>query len=174
MGNTAANISQVSTTISVTNGSPTGTVSSATGIARGMVCKIDGTNSAIVQSISGTTVTFTANYSGLTNASATFRASFLGDAQSVGETGGAITITQAGSEVGQHKHPITDKDHDHDIHELLSGSGAGPGYVSSVIVNTATKTSKSFTGITETNNSTAANPMQIMQPGMVVTIFVKL
>lgn len=172
MGNSAANVSQVSTTISVTNGSATATVASATGLARGMTCIIDGSNSATISTISGTTVTLSANYAGSTNASATLRASFLDDAQAVGGAGGSQTVTQAGSEVGVHKHTITDPGHTHNYRAFVAAYAAGFGNVPNS-ASLTDPTSSATTGIT-INDSTAPNPMQNMQPGMVVTIFIKL
>lgn len=175
MGGMAANIIQVSTTISVTNGANTGTVASATGIARQMIGLVDEANTVTITGISGTTVTFSANYSGPTNAAASFRASFFPDAQKAAAPGGSNTYIQTAAEVGAHKHPITDKEHDHTDNELQSVAGAGPAYTGSAITVQPTKTGKSFTGITETENSTGGgNPMQIVQPGMLGTYYIKL
>ena len=172
MGNTAANISQVSTTISVTNGSTASTVASATGLARGMSLIIAGAAAGTISDISGTAVTLSTPYAGTTNASASLRASFLDDAQAVGGAGGSQTVTQAGSEVGVHKHTITDPGHTHNYRAFVAAYAAGFGNVPNS-ASLTDPTSSATTGIT-INDSTAPNPMQIMQPGMVVTIFVKL
>jgi len=172
MGNSAANVSQVSTTISVTNGSTASTVASATGLARGMSLIIAGAAAGTISDISGTAVTLSTPYAGTTNASASLRASFLDDAQAVGGAGGSQTVTQAGSEVGVHKHTITDPGHTHNYRAFVAAYAAGFGNVPNS-ASLTDPTSSATTGIT-INDSTAPNPMQNMQPGMVVTIFIKL
>lgn len=172
MGNSAADVSQISTTASVTNGSPTVTVSSASGLARGMRCLIDGTNTATISGINGTTVTLSANYSGPTNATATFRASFFEDAQSAGATGGWQTVTQTKAEMPAHDHDWNDPGHQHGLNfNTLYANGVSAGATNGG--GNAGQTAASTTGITF-NSQGQGLPTQIMQPGMVVTIFVKL
>ncbi len=173
MGGSAANVIQVSTTASVTNGSTTATVSSATGLARGMKCVVDGAYAVTISAISGTTLTLAANYSGPTNAAATFRASFFQDAQAPGSAGGSQTITQTKAEMPAHDHDWNDPQHDHDIaFATLYSSGATAGSVNGS-AGTGAKTSKSSTGITH-NSAGQGLPTQLVQPGMIGTFYIKL
>lgn len=173
MGGSAANVIQVSTTISVTSGSPTATVTSAVGLARGMICIIDVSNTAVISSISGTTVTFTANYSGATNAGASLRASFFSDAQLPGASGGSQTITQTSAEMPAHDHDWDDPGHHHTDNELLSVAGSGPAYTGSAITVQPSVTGDSTTGITF-NSAGSGLPTKIVQPSMIGTFYIKL
>jgi len=173
MGNTAANVIQVSTTASVTNGSATITVASAAGLARKMKCVIDGINPAEIAAISGTTVTLVAAYSGSTNVSATVRASFYQDAQIPAVPGGSQTIVQTDAEVGPHIHAVTDPGHKHSDNELKNVFGSGPAYTGSTVTNQPTQTGTATTGIT-INSGGQGLPMQIVPPGLTGTFYIKL
>jgi hypothetical protein len=85
----AANVLQVSTTISLTSGSATATVASATGLFLGMnVSHPKLPFGTVISAISGTTLTLSATATGTVAASAV-RFSPLKDAQTLGATGGA-------------------------------------------------------------------------------------
>lgn len=172
MGGSAANVIQVSTTASVTNGSTTATVPSATGLARGMKCVVDGAYAVTISAINGTTLTLAANYSGPTNASATFRASFFQDAQAPASAGGSQTITQTKAEMPVHDHDWNDPGHQHGLNFLSvyqsgGASGATNGGGSAGLTNPAT------TGITH-NSAGQGLPTQLVQPGMIGTFYIKL
>lgn len=107
MGASAANVAQVSTTITTSNGSPTTTVASATGLAVGMyVVSTNVTAGTTISAISGTTVTLSANATG-TGVATAVRFSLFSDAQVAGAIGGAITKTQNAGELVAHTHTGT-------------------------------------------------------------------
>lgn len=103
MGTTAANRLQVAVNITTTNGSVAATVASATGVAAGMT--VSATSVPIgtkISAINGTSVTLSSNATATgTNAS---RLSLIGDAQLVGQSGGAPTHTQIANELVAHNH----------------------------------------------------------------------
>jgi hypothetical protein len=87
----ASNITQVSTTIGLTSGSPTSTVASATGLFVGMYVSHPKVPSGTkINAISGTTLTLSNNASGTVSTSAV-RFSPILDAQTLGAVGGAIS-----------------------------------------------------------------------------------
>jgi hypothetical protein len=87
----ASNVTQVSTTISTTSGSPTATVASATGLFIGMFVSHPKVPSGTkITAISGTTLTLSNNASATVNTSGT-RFSPLLDAQTMGATGGELS-----------------------------------------------------------------------------------
>jgi hypothetical protein len=87
----ASNVNQVSTTITLTNGSATATVASATGLAVGMYIShpkvLPGSS---ILTISGTTLTLSNTATGSVSGSAV-RFSWILDAQTLGTVGGALT-----------------------------------------------------------------------------------
>lgn len=180
MGATASQNIQVITTASVSNGSPTCTVASATGVARGMYVIIDGVAAGTISAVNGTTVTLSAAYSGSTNASASFRASFVSDAQQVGAVGGLATVIQTDSELATHNHAITDAGHKHDLH-VMSYPGYPGGYdiygkyggSGGVTPSPMAQTETAMTGITINNNGSGL-PMLNMQPSRAGTYYMKL
>lgn len=170
MGGSAANVIQVSTTASVTSGSPTATVASATGLARGMHCVVDGSYGVTISAISGTTVTFEANYSGPTNAAATFRASFFNDAQAPGSSGGSQTVIQTAAELAPHVHTVTDPGHRH-TYDIGGVSGLFAAAGTNAIGKP--QTDPAFTGIS-IDSAGQGLPTQLVQPGMIGTFYIKL
>lgn len=107
MGGTAANRIQRTSTITTTNGSPTGTVGSATGLSVGMT--IVSTNvpaNTTITAITGTTVTMSANATGAgTNVAARF--SMVGDAQVLGKAGGADVHQLTAAQIAAHTHVVS-------------------------------------------------------------------
>lgn len=170
MGASTANVIQVSTTISVTNGSANATVASATGLARGMNCIIDGSSAATISAINGTAVTLSAIYTGSTNSSASLRASFFSDAQAPGSTGGSQTVIQTSAELAPHVHTVTDPGHRHtyDIGGITGLFAAGG-------TNSIGKpqTDPAFTGVS-IDSSGQGLPTKLVQPGMIGTFYIKL
>lgn len=171
MGGTAANRLQRSTTCTATNGSANITVASATGLAKSMNVIIDGVAAGTITNISGTTVTLSATYSGATGSGKAVRASFITDAQTVGASGGAQTVTQTTSELAAHTHTISDSGHSHN-YNAVGGSGtiaAGSGATN----NVSTATSTATTGIS-INSSGSGLPMNNLPPMRVGTFYMKL
>lgn len=104
MGGAAANVIQVTTTASVTNGNANITVASAAGLARGMNVILAGVAAGTISNISGTTITLSGNYTGATATGVAMRASIFSDAQTAGAVGGAQTYTQTTLEMPAHAH----------------------------------------------------------------------
>lgn len=99
MGGTAANIGQVSTSITTTPGSASATVLSATGLGAGMtIVTASVPAGTTISSISGTAVTMSGNAT-LTAAAAAARFSVLADAQGLGAKGGSAAKTLASREL---------------------------------------------------------------------------
>lgn len=197
MGSTAANISQVSTTISTTSASPTATVASATGIAIGMtVATANVPAGTTVTAISGTTLTLSGNASATAVAIAA-RFSLLTDAQALGEAGGAMSHVPVAAETAAHNHPVFLNDPGH-VHAL---NAAGPTIPSgspvySVITNVNPapgtgvnlgNTNSATTSITvrdqsgglgtanqTANNTAGGNPFAILNPTRNVNYAVRL
>lgn len=90
MGGSAANVSQVTNTLTTTSGSPTATVGAATNLALGMT--ISGNANVApgttISAISGTTITLSANATG-TQSGVSTRFSVFPDAQGLGVAGGS-------------------------------------------------------------------------------------
>lgn len=106
MSGTAANISQKSTTITTTSGSPTATVASATGLAIGMyIVSANVPAGTTIAGISGTTITMSGNASASASGTAA-RFSPLTDAQAIGATGGSLTHLTTIFEMAAHNHVI--------------------------------------------------------------------
>lgn len=107
MGGTAANRIQKSSTITTSNGSPTATVASATDLTVGMYIESanvpDGTT---ITAISGTTLTMSANATA-GGAGTAARFSLLGDAQEMGDAGGAQTHAITVPQLATHTHTFT-------------------------------------------------------------------
>jgi len=173
MGGAAAQTIQAITTASVTNASASCIVASANGLARGMNVIIDGAAAGTIYSISGTTITLSASYTGATNAVASFRASFLTDAQEVGALGGAQTNIQDTSEMPSHNHGVTDPGHLHKIGQKIFVYAAGFGVINNPIGTKDENTSTETTGIT-INNTGGGLPMMNIQPSRAGTWYMKL
>jgi hypothetical protein len=90
-GGSASNVTQVSTTLTITSGASSGTVASAAGLAIGMYASHPKLPSGTkITNIVGTTVTFSNAATGNLTASG-IRFSPLLDAQTMGATGGSLT-----------------------------------------------------------------------------------
>jgi len=173
MGGVAAQNIQIITTAAVTNSSATCVVASASGLARGMNVIIAGAAAGKIVTISGTTVTLSAPYTGTTDASASFRASFLSDAQQIGAIGGVQTVIQDSSEMPSHTHGVTDPGHKHKIGQKISVYAAGFGLINNPTGTKDEDTSTVTTGIT-INNTGGGAAMQNVQPSRAVTYYMKL
>lgn len=170
MGGSSAGAVQVSTTANVTNGLATIVVASAAGLARNMYVIINGVSCGQINAISGTTVTLSSVYSGSTATGLSLRASFFTDAQTPGAAGGSQTIVQTEAELATHHHAITDPGHFH-TYDIggIGGLFAAAGTDAIGKPNTSTST----TGIT-INDDGQGLPTQLIQPGRIVTWFIKL
>jgi hypothetical protein len=174
MGGSAANVLQVSTTTSATNGSPTLTVASATGLARTMYAIIDGVATGQITAISGTTITLSANYAGATGAGKAVRFSFFSNAQTAGLPGGNQSATMTKAEMAAHDHDWADPGHTHSEWGLPNnGSNAGGFTGASGAANAANTTGSSTTGITF-NSAGSGLPSSIVQPSRLVGWFIHL
>jgi microcystin-dependent protein len=140
---TAANISQISTTIATNNTSTSATVGSATGLAVGMfITNANVPASSTITSISGTTITMSGAATATASANAA-RFSPLVDAQALGIRGGAMIKAQNAAELAPHNHAVflNDPGHTHT-------TGAG----TAVVVNTNINTGVGFgAGSSSTN-----------------------
>ena len=107
MGGTAANRLQVSTTITTTASSTSATVASAAGLTIGMKVTAAGvTAGTTITAISGTTITLSAAATAAgTGVAARF--SLLGDAQTLGASGGTQAHQQVTAEMPAHTHTFT-------------------------------------------------------------------
>lgn len=176
MGGTAANIAQVSTTLTTTAASSTATVGSAAGLAISMVITNDNVPSgAVINSISGTTITMSAPASGSAIA-APARFSPFPDAQALGRavtslsaalttpnlppytpagtnTGGAASYTFSGASFTSGANVVQG-----------TSISAGPGTPSQF-------TQPTFTGTPQGGTSV---PFSIMQPSRIVNRAIKL
>ncbi len=171
MGTTAANVLQVSTTTSATNGSPTLTVASATGLARTMYAIIDGVATGQITAISGTTITLSANYAGTTGGGKAVRFSFFPDAQSAAGVGGSQSAVITSAQMATHNHGIPDPTPTHNAPFGTSFGVAAGG--TSAGVTPAAATTASATGITINNNGSGL-PSSIVQPSRLATFYIKL
>lgn len=126
MGGTAANVGQVSSTLTTTNGNASATVGSATGLALGMqISSANVTAGTTITAISGVTVTMSAGATGSgTNTAARF--SPMRDAEAPGATGGQVAHAQVVDEMAAHNHggtTSTDGSHTHDQTNAFIGIG---------------------------------------------------
>jgi microcystin-dependent protein len=166
----AANNSQVSTTITTT-ASTTATVASATGLFIGMYVQSSKiTFGTKITAISGTTITLSAAATGVSTAVAA-RFSPLTDAQTIGAVGGELGHVDVSTEMPAHTHVatsvVTDPGHVH-TQGYVAGSYGAYGGTSINIYNppASASTASQITGITvaTTNASTggglAHNNMQ--------------
>jgi len=113
----AANVTQVSTTITATSGSASATVASATGLFVGMfVSQPKYPNGTVINAISGTTLTLS-NVASANLTTAAVRFSPLLDAQTMGATGGELGHVSTVGETASHTHTatsvVTDPGHAH-------------------------------------------------------------
>jgi microcystin-dependent protein len=116
-GITAALVSQVTTTLTTTNGSGTATPGSMAGLYVGMVIRghntvADGTT--IIAFPSASTVSLSAVASGVSSASAFF--SSYGNAEAVGSVGGVASIALQTAQIPSHTHLQNAHTHTQDAH----------------------------------------------------------
>ncbi|SFI39943.1 hypothetical protein [Bradyrhizobium sp. Gha] len=119
----AANVTQVSTTISTTSGSQTATVTSAAGLFVGMYVSTKNIQSnAKIIGISGTTITFDTAASA-TAGGVSARFSPLIDAQTLGAVGGELSHVNSVAEMAAHNHVAhsVDLGHVHNTQIPLQG-----------------------------------------------------
>jgi microcystin-dependent protein len=174
MGASAANVIQVTTTASVTNGSPTVTVASATGLARGMSVIIAGVAAGTITNINGAIITLSSNYGGSTVGSAAFRASPFADAQEDGASGGALSYTLSTLEIPAHTHSFTDT-HTHTVQNVVGDFGIVGGQFS--VPGTFTlgsKTSSAYSSGLTINNTGGGAPFYAIPPSILVSFHIKL
>lgn len=167
-GIAAVNKIQASTTITTTAGSATATVGSANGIAAGMFIRASTIpTTTTVNHIIGTTVTLSTGVGVTAGTNVAARFSIVGDAQVIGQAGGADIHTQLNSEVGQHNHSasssfsgvaVTTDDN--------SGGGSPQGnlIVDTVIggITSGTYTPSGSVSTTVNNNQTNVAPMSTL------------
>lgn len=170
MGGTVANISQRSTTINTTNGSPTITVASAAGLYAGMqVVSADIPAGTTILVISGTTVTLSANATATTGGLVTAaRFSTFRDAQVPGASGGDDAHT-----LSQRELPIdlgtatTTVINGTDVFRGGTPAQSGTGSTAPSIISEITAT-------TTITNALGGSPHNNIPPGLVVYFFQKL
>ncbi|RJP45503.1 hypothetical protein C4587_00990 [Candidatus Parcubacteria bacterium] len=170
MGGAAANVVQVSTTCSATNGSANITVTSAAGLGRGMFVLISGVAAGTITAISGTTVTLSTPYAGSTGGGKALRASYFSDAQGAGVAGGSQSFQQTTAELAAHNHGVTDPGH---FHAYDVGGTGGGGAASGTNVLGTQNTQSKVTGITINNNGSGL-PAPLIQPSRLVTFYIHL
>lgn len=156
MGGTAANVSQTSTTLTTTSGSPTATVGSAANLSIGdKIVSTNVTAGTTITAISGTTITMSAN----ANASGTTvaaRFSQLGnDAQTLGAIGGTRTHTLVIAQMPSHNHTGSNY-----------GSSGSQGLLDSVSASSSGIFATAFTG--------GSQPHPNMAPSQVVSYIIKI
>lgn len=173
MGGTAANVLQVSTTTSATNGSPTLTVASASGLARTMYAIIDGVATGQITAISGTTITLSSNYAGTTGSGKNVRFSFFPDAQAVAGVGGGQSAIMTTAEMATHNHTYADTGHTHSLNFESGLQGGAGGSATNGGSPPVGVTGNTVTGITINNNGSSL-PSSIVQPSRLVTFYLKL
>lgn len=189
LGGTAADISQVSTTISTTNSSTAATVASATGLAIGMtVSSANVTGGTTITAISGTSITLSVAATATAVGTAA-RFALLTDAQALGAWGGSTTHVPVISETAAHNHPVFLNDPGH-VHTYNSpnisagqiSGGATPGATSASSINTGSAVTgisvRDTSGGGGTANQTAlvggGNPFAILDPTRNVNYIVRL
>lgn len=100
MGNSAANVLQVSTTITTTNASATATVASATGLKVGMVVVSQNIPSGTtISTIAGTSITLSTGVGVTAGSGTAARFALFGDMQQLGQTGGEARHTLTAAEI---------------------------------------------------------------------------
>lgn len=175
-GGVAANVAQVSTTLTTSSGSSSATVGSAAGLAISMVITNDNVPSgAVINSISGTTITMSAPASGSAIA-APARFSPFPDAQAMGRAVTSLSATlttpnlppytPAGTNTGgAASYTFSAASFQSGVNSVEGTSiSAGPGKASQF-------TNPTFTGTPQGGTSV---PFSIMQPSRIVNRAIKL
>ena len=122
MGRSPANVVQVTTAITTTNGSTSAIVSSATGLTVGMSVIATGIPAGTkISAISGTTLTLSAAATA-TGSSVAARFSLFSDAHRLGDMAGQATETLAAGQIPAHSHAGTTASSGAHTH---TGSGSG-------------------------------------------------
>lgn len=187
MGGSPANIAQVSTTISTTNGSTAATVASGTGIAVGMgIVSANVPSGTGVSAISGTSVTLSSPATA-TAAGVAARFSPYRDAQTVGAPGGSITKNLVTAELPAHTHAnsLTDPGHTHTLNTggntitvLYSAGGAigfGGGANNTNSLTALMSINSNTTGITINNASAGSGQaFGLTSPARIVNKIIRM
>lgn len=179
LGGTAANISQVSTTISTTNLSTAATVASASGLAIGMtVVSANVPAGTTITAISGTGITLSAQATSTAVGTAA-RFSLITNAQALGSTGGSMTHIPLAAETAAHTHPnvVTDPGHTHGMAAQGVSGLTGGATILPISGGGSTFTSNSaVTGITVSVNANTGggNPFAILDPTRNINYAVRL
>ncbi len=175
LNGTAANVLQVSTTLTTTSGSPTATVGSATNIAPGMVIvSANVTAGTTVSAIVSTTVTMSANATG-NGSGVAARFSAMSDAQTIGATGGAQNHTLSTPELPVHTHAPTDPGHTHTVtaQTNLTQSSSSGGFSAPDVANKVYTSSSNTTGITIANAG-GGLPHIVIPPAMALPFILRV
>jgi hypothetical protein len=179
MGNSAANVAQVSTTVTTVNASTSATVASATGIIVGMyIVSTNIPTGTTVTAISGTTVTMsnaaTAGASGTA-----IRFSALTDAQVPGAAGGLDDCTLTTQQLPSHTHTGTTSTngahtHNYDKPNVVSAfaPASGTGFAGTTATATSSNGDHTHTFTSDATGSGLAH--NNMQPTVVGTFYQKL
>lgn len=176
-GNSAANVSQVSPTIT-TNGTTTATVSSATGVVIGMtIVSANIVVGTTVTAVVGTTITLSQAASGSAAGTAA-RFSLIGDAQVAMAVGGSPSQTLAIAELPSHTHAnsLNDPGHVHGNTSAATASGTvNSGVAFGVAAQTSVNTASATTGVTITNAAVGSTrPHAVLSPVMVCGFYLKI
>lgn len=178
-GASAANRLQISTNLTTTSGSTAATVASGTGLAAGQIITATSVNGGTtISSVNGTSVTLSGNATASGTNAARFSA--LGDAQALGQAGGAISHAQGANEIASHNHggsSLSASSGGSGSFTLGNGDGAGAlgSYIATgsalVTQGVSISVSTSISGNTaNTGNGAAAT---IQPPGMVLNWIIK-
>ena len=180
MGNSAADVLQVSTTVTTVNASTSATVASATGLFVGQyIVSTNIPTGTTVTAISGTTVTMSnAATAGASGTAARF--SVVADAQVPGSAGGSQRDTLTTQSIPSHTHTgttSTNGAHTHDYNFPTTSpsftAGAGNGLIGPGAA-TATTSNGSHNHTFTTDGTGSGLPHNNVQPTVVGTFYQKL
>jgi microcystin-dependent protein len=179
MGNSAANVLQVSTTVTTVNASTSATVASASGLFVGMyIVSTNIPTGTTVTAISGTTVTMSnAATAGASGTAARF--STIADAQAPGSAGGDEGVTLTTQGLPSHTHTGTTSTNGAHTHNYNFPSttpsfapGAGNGLTGAVATATTSAGDHTHTFTSDATGSGLAH--NNVQPTVVGTFYQKL
>jgi microcystin-dependent protein len=174
-GASAANRLQVSTNLTTTSGSTAATVASGSGVAAGQVITATSVpTGTTVASITGTAVTLSAN-AGATGTNAA-RFSPLGDAQALGQAGGAISHAMTVAELVAHSHTASSSSSfsGNFNGDVVLGSGtAGEVATGSPSGSTGYTPSGSVSTSTTVNSTGGGAAMSTQSTGMILNWIIK-